>query len=89
MIAPSIVLGAEADVQYNDLSEKVRGEELKSDWNASLRGRAGYAFDRTLFYGTGGVAYKNVAVKGASGKDDKNIAGYVRWWCRAGLLPII
>ncbi|SDR34465.1 outer membrane protein [Pseudovibrio sp. Tun.PSC04-5.I4] len=77
VVAPSIVLGAEADIQYNNLSEKDSAEELKSDWNATVRGRAGYAFDRTLVYGTGGAAFKNVTAKSGSGKDDKNIVGYV------------
>jgi outer membrane immunogenic protein len=34
--------------------------ELRSDWQASVRGRIGYAMDRTLFYGTGGVAFTEV-----------------------------
>jgi len=33
---------------------------LSSDWQASVRGRAGYAMDRTLFYVTGGVAFTEV-----------------------------
>ncbi|KZL21592.1 OmpA-like transmembrane domain protein [Pseudovibrio axinellae] len=76
-VAPSVVLGAEADIQYNDLEERKDGVELNSDWNASVRGRAGYAFDRTLVYGTGGVAFKNLTAKSSAGKDDKNVAGYV------------
>ena len=37
----------------------VAGDEygLRSDWQASVRGRVGYAMDRTLFYVTGGVAF--------------------------------
>ncbi len=31
--------------------------EMKSDWQASIRGRVGYAMDRTLFFGTAGVAF--------------------------------
>jgi outer membrane immunogenic protein len=34
--------------------------ELHSDWQASARGRIGYAIDRTLFYGTGGAAFTQV-----------------------------
>ncbi len=30
---------------------------VRSDWQASVRGRVGYAMDRTLFYVTGGVAF--------------------------------
>jgi outer membrane immunogenic protein len=34
--------------------------ETKSDWIATIRGRAGYAADRVLFYGTAGGAAGNV-----------------------------
>jgi outer membrane immunogenic protein len=34
--------------------------DLKSDWQASIRGRIGYTWDRTLLYATGGVAFTNV-----------------------------
>ena len=34
--------------------------DLASDWQASVRGRIGYAMDRTLFYVTGGAAFTNV-----------------------------
>ncbi len=33
---------------------------VESDWQASLRGRIGYAWDRTLLYATGGVAFTQV-----------------------------
>jgi outer membrane immunogenic protein len=36
------------------------GCETKSNWLATVRGRAGYAWDRVLFYGTGGGAFANV-----------------------------
>ena len=31
-----------------------------NDWLATVRGRAGYAWDRILFYGTGGAAFGNI-----------------------------
>jgi outer membrane immunogenic protein len=34
--------------------------DLRSDWQASVRGRVGYAWDRTLLYVTGGAAFTNV-----------------------------
>ena len=34
--------------------------ELHSDWQASARGRIGYAMNRTLFYGTAGAAFTEV-----------------------------
>src|SRR5205814_4736615 len=33
---------------------------LSSDWQASARGRIGYAMNRTLFYGTAGAAWTQV-----------------------------
>jgi len=34
--------------------------EIRNDWQASIRGRLGYAWDRFLVYGTGGVAFADV-----------------------------
>ena len=49
-------LGAGSPVPF------VTGDQfgLRSDWQASVRGRVGYAMDRTLFYVTGGVAFTQV-----------------------------
>src|SRR5262245_39355969 len=33
---------------------------FKNDWQASVRGRLGYAWDRWMLYGTGGVAFANI-----------------------------
>jgi outer membrane immunogenic protein len=35
-------------------------QETNPDWVATLRGRAGFAFNRTLVYGTGGVAWADM-----------------------------
>jgi outer membrane immunogenic protein len=36
--------------------------DIRSDWQASLRGRIGYAWDRWMLYATGGVAFTNAKV---------------------------
>jgi outer membrane immunogenic protein len=36
------------------------GCQTQSQWLATIRGRAGYAFDRILFYGTAGAAFGNI-----------------------------
>jgi outer membrane immunogenic protein len=44
------------------LSPFVQGDifSVKNDWQASVRGRLGYAWDRFLVYGTAGVAFANL-----------------------------
>jgi len=68
----SIVWGIEGDFDWNHLTDGaavgttavpfnfVPGDSFSwvSRWQASLRGRVGYAWDRTLLYVTGGVAYQ-------------------------------
>src|SRR5262249_36792146 len=39
--------------------------EIKNDWQASVRGRIGYAWDRLLVYATGGVAFAEVKASAA------------------------
>jgi outer membrane protein OmpA-like peptidoglycan-associated protein len=69
----------------------VAGDSFKasSDFNASIRGRIGYAWDQFLFYGTGGVAFADaslranyaartiagVAVPGSSASDSTTLIG--------------
>ena len=38
--------------------------DLKADWVATVRGRAGLAFDRWMVFGTAGVAWADVATSG-------------------------
>jgi outer membrane immunogenic protein len=62
------VLGVEGDWDWTNLNGTYGGAGLacgagcttQSDWLATVRGRAGYAFDRFLVYGTGGAAFGNL-----------------------------
>jgi outer membrane immunogenic protein len=66
------VLGVEGDIDAQDFNRsRVIGTAIgpfipgdtfaaESKWQASLRGRVGYAFDRVLLYATGGVAWTNI-----------------------------
>lgn len=69
--------------------------ELRSDWQASARGRLGYAVDRSLFYVTGGAAWTEVrsytswapqlgvlARPGVIATDDRTLTG---WTIGAGV----
>jgi outer membrane immunogenic protein len=58
------VFGIETDIQWSgiDGTSTVAGSAVTvgSDWFGTVRGRLGYAFDRSLLYVTGGLAYGNV-----------------------------
>lgn len=89
------VLGVEADFSGADIkghSDEINvggGDvyDTKVDWFGTLRARAGYAFDRTLIYGTGGLAYGSVENRYLDGPLDsfseKNTK--VGWTIGAGL----
>ncbi|GGA40948.1 outer membrane protein [Sphingomonas psychrolutea] len=47
----------------------------KMDFNASARGRLGYAFDKTLFYGTGGLAYAKLDQRFETSNTANSFAG--------------
>jgi outer membrane immunogenic protein len=63
----SFVLGVEGDGDWTNLSGTTFNTSCvavgcitQSNWLATVRGRAGWAWDRVLFYGTGGAAFANV-----------------------------
>jgi len=61
----AFVIGLEGDGDWNDANGTTfntcgAGCTTQGEWLATLRGRAGYAWDRVLFYGTGGAAFGNV-----------------------------
>jgi outer membrane immunogenic protein len=63
----SWVLGVEGDGDWANLNGTTSnascapvGCTTQSNWLATVRGRAGYAWDRLLVYGTGGGAFANV-----------------------------
>ena len=59
------------------------GCEPRSTWLATVRGRAGWAWDRVLFYGTGGAAFGNVQAGGIGGPFDS--ATQTGWTAGAGV----
>ncbi|MDP4594236.1 MAG: porin family protein [Beijerinckiaceae bacterium] len=63
----AMVLGLETDIQYNGMRKSFGPVALigggtasgsnRASWYGTLRPRIGYAFDRTLIFATGGLAY--------------------------------
>ena len=59
------VVGIEGDFEATGLRGRDYGlgvtiDEIKGKWDASVRGRVGYAVDRLLVYGTGGAAWLDI-----------------------------
>jgi outer membrane immunogenic protein len=63
--AGAFVFGAEGDFDWDNIkgtppAAVCPGCQLLSNWLATVRGRVGVAWDRILFYGTGGAAFQNL-----------------------------
>jgi len=90
------VVGFEGDIDYTGLKETTYSapagydfrSSLESDWQGSMRARVGYAVDRLLVYGTGGVAFARGEMTVASNdlgfnRSDSNV--HTGWTAGAGI----
>lgn len=51
------VFGVEGDLQVTGAQDTFASWKFSNPWFGTVRGRAGYAFNNILFYGTGGLAF--------------------------------
>ncbi|MET0606945.1 MAG: outer membrane protein, partial [Beijerinckiaceae bacterium] len=64
--SPMFVAGVEADAEWSGLSGSgvtslgAFGHSTDIEWQGSLRGRLGLAFERAMIYATGGLALANI-----------------------------
>ena len=82
----NFVIGVEADISAADISGRSSnlnpsyncGLVCETDvrWFATLRGRAGFAFNNWFIYGTGGWAYANIKSNLNGGIEDHNRSGW-------------
>ncbi len=79
------VLGIEGDVNASGKKGTSGTTTVKNSWDASVRGRVGYAFDRFMVYGTGGVVFGNVSVEDSTAPATSHSATKVGWTAGAGL----
>jgi outer membrane immunogenic protein len=76
----SFVGGIEADVNKAWIDETLNvdgfGVDAELDWFASIRGRAGFAFDRTMIFGTAGVAFAGADINSIFGGENIDFTGW-------------
>ena len=85
VVTGRLLLGAEADIQGADISDRsvVGGTSLTTniDYFGTVRGRLGFVSDRTLIYGTAGYAWADVDATASAGglsiSADDTLSGYV------------
>ena len=63
------VFGLETDIAGTDMNDSVAGVNAHIDYLGTARVRLGYTWDRTMFYGTGGLAYTRASVLGVHNTD--------------------
>ena len=69
----NFVAGIEGDINASWIDLDTDDGDVELDWFGSVRGRAGYAWDRTLFFGTAGVALAHLS---ADGEEDEDLTGW-------------
>ena len=82
-----VVIGIETDINYADIDDRrsARGGRTKvsTNWAGATRARIGYAFDRFMVYGAGGLAYAGREFSRSPGDKDKKTA--VGWTVGGGV----
>lgn len=71
-----LTFGAETDLTFTGMDGATAGGVFTADYIGTLRARIGYAFDRVLIYGTGGLAYSGGELRFAGLSNDQTHYGY-------------
>ncbi|HEV7328607.1 MAG TPA: outer membrane protein [Bosea sp. (in: a-proteobacteria)] len=75
-----LVTGLEADMSMNGFgkgNKRTGGTSADMRYVSTLKARAGFAFDRVLVYGLGGVAYGSLKASDGLASKEKSKVGYV------------
>jgi outer membrane immunogenic protein len=70
------VVGLEGDIQGSGASDTFAPWKFSNPWFGTLRGRAGYAINNILIYGTGGLAFGNVRAEALNLTESHTAAGW-------------
>ena len=70
------VFGAETDIQASAADDTFAPWKFSNPWFGTLRGRAGYAMNNILFYGTLGMAYGELSGQLNALDENKTLVGW-------------
>ena len=70
------VFGAETDIQITGADNTFAPFKFSNPWFGTLRGRAGYAMNNILFYGTLGLAYGGIIGESFGLSENKTHVGW-------------
>jgi len=70
------VFGAEADIQASAADDTFAPYKFANPWFGTLRGRAGFAINNVLLYGTLGLAYGDLRASFGGLDESKTLAGW-------------
>ncbi len=70
------VIGGEADIQASGASDTFAAWKFSNPWFGTLRGRAGFAMNNILIYGTGGLAFGSVSAEVLNLTETHSAAGW-------------
>jgi outer membrane immunogenic protein len=70
------VFGAETDIQISGAEDTFAPYKFSNPWFGTLRGRAGYAVNNVMFYGTAGLAYGGMTGEIAGLDENKTHVGW-------------
>jgi outer membrane immunogenic protein len=70
------VYGAEGDLQASGADDTFAGYKFTNPWFGTVRGRAGYAFNNILLYGTLGLAFGDLRGEFAGAAETHTMAGW-------------
>lgn len=78
----NFVFGGESDIQLSGAQDRFAAWKFSNPWFGSLRARAGFAMNNTLFYATAGLAYGGLSVELAGVRESRSSLG---WAAGAGM----
>ena len=81
-----LTFGAETDITFSGIDGAAAGGVFTADYIGTLRARIGYAFDRVLIYGTGGLAYAGGDLNIGGLSNDRDHYGYALGFGIEGML---